>query len=124
MIPKHKYIEIKNYILDNINSGKYLAGEKIESESTLQGLFNVSRMTVRQAINELQNENILVSIKGKGTFVKADDLDVTAGFLLSFSETSKLEGKVVSTKTLEFSQILSTEYHNIIFGSSSSVPLW
>ncbi len=122
--PKHKYVEIKSYILDNINSGKYLAGEKIESESTLQGLFSVSRMTVRQAINELQNENILVSIKGKGTFVKSDDQEITGGFLLSFSEISKLEGKVVSNRTLEFSQIISSEYLNIIFGFSSSVPLW
>lgn len=120
----HKYIEIKNYILDNIRTGRYLAGEKIESENSLMEKFKVSRMTVRQAIIELQNENVIVSSKGKGTYVQLDDINTSGAFLTSFSENMLVEGKIPTSKIISFSQVMSSDELNEIFDFTISEPLW
>lgn len=124
MSVQHKYLEIKQYILDNIESGVYLVGEKIESETTLRDKFNVSRMTVRQAINELQNENILETIKGKGTFVLSEDVIANGAFLMSFSERANAHNKICTNKVINFSQSFSDSYQNNVFSFSKSKPIW
>ena len=61
------YTEISN----QIKSGKYKPGDKIPSEPQLVKIYNVSRVTVRKAIEQLVNDNILIKKHGKGTFVKS-----------------------------------------------------
>lgn len=64
-----KYLEITEWIREQIGSGKLQAGEKIVSENNLSKLFSVSRQTVRHAIGVLVEEGILVRVQGSGTFV-------------------------------------------------------
>lgn len=45
-------------------------GERFATEKELAERFNVSRMTVRRAVQELANKGLLYSIQGKGTFVR------------------------------------------------------
>jgi len=47
----------------------YKPGQKIPSENELSDMFNVSKMTVRQAINQLVQEGLLISKRGSGNFV-------------------------------------------------------
>lgn len=63
------YRQIKNLILQGLESGEWRPGESIPSESELAGRFNVSQGTVRKAIDEMAAENLLVRKQGKGTFV-------------------------------------------------------
>ena len=51
---KPQYVKIKEYIIQNIEDEKYNENEQIESEHALCELFGVTRMTVRQALTELQ----------------------------------------------------------------------
>lgn len=122
---QHKYLEIKEYILTCIRNGKYVSGSKIESENTLMNIFDVSRMTVRQAISELQNEQILFTTQGKGTFVRRTNTDITNGnFLVSFSEKARLENKIVTTKLLSFSQVVSNDIVCPDFSFIEDTLLW
>ncbi len=66
---KPLYMQIKEYISNLIKEGKWKPGELIPSEKELQNMFNVSRITVRQAINELVNEGALAKKSGVGTRV-------------------------------------------------------
>ncbi len=66
---KPKYEVVKNYILQSITEKAFLPNGPIPSESELCRTFNVSRIVVRRAIDELVIKNILYRIKGKGTFV-------------------------------------------------------
>ena len=61
--------KIKEYIIQNIEDEKYNENEQIESEHALCELFGVTRMTVRQALTELINENIIYSVPKVGSFV-------------------------------------------------------
>lgn len=52
------YLQIKNYILNQITEKKYNVGDILPSELDFQKQFNVSRITVRNAISELVMEVI------------------------------------------------------------------
>ncbi|WP_448567271.1 histidine utilization repressor [Thalassotalea ganghwensis] len=64
-----KFTIIKQYIVDNIESGQWLENTKVPSENELAELFSVSRMTARRALQELTEQGILVRAQGAGTFV-------------------------------------------------------
>jgi len=68
-IAKHKYQQLKEYIINTIKAKDLKPGEKIWSENELADKFQMSRHTVRQAIGELVSEGWLYRIHGKGTYV-------------------------------------------------------
>ena len=67
---KHKYEIIIEFIKEQILNKKITQGDKILSENELSLKFNLSRFTVRHAINILTNEGLLEKHHGSGTFVK------------------------------------------------------
>jgi DNA-binding LacI/PurR family transcriptional regulator len=70
MLKKEKvYLEISK----RINSGIYKSGEKLPVEKTFCKEFNVSIITLRNALKRLENENVIVRIPSKGTFVNKQD---------------------------------------------------
>ena len=64
------YIQIHNQIKQAIEAGRWAAGDRIPSERELASQFDVSRMTLRQAIQTLVDEGILERRVGAGTFVE------------------------------------------------------
>jgi len=64
-----KYVIIKQYICENIESGNWQQHSKIPSENELTKQFDVSRMTARRALQELTEQGILIRAQGSGTFV-------------------------------------------------------
>ncbi len=63
------YQQIKSLLLTGLEKGDWRPGEMIPSEMELAQRFQVSQGTVRKAIDELSQENLLVRKQGKGTFV-------------------------------------------------------
>lgn len=61
------YEQLKNAIRKEIDEKKYSSGDRMPSEAELEKLYNVSRITVRRAIKELCDEEVLVRRQGKGT---------------------------------------------------------
>jgi GntR family transcriptional regulator len=68
--PQPLYQQLKRRILHQITSGAYKPDEPIDSERQLSHQFQISRHTVRQAINELVMQGVLYRQPGKGTFVR------------------------------------------------------
>lgn len=68
--PLPLYRQVKNYILDRIQSGEWPPETRIPSENQLVKVLGVSRMTANRALRELAAEGHLVRIHGVGTFVK------------------------------------------------------
>ena len=66
---KLKSQELADKICELIISDKLRADDPILSENRLAQKFGLSRITVRQAIADLVEKDILYKIKGKGTFV-------------------------------------------------------
>jgi len=87
---------IKHWILDKT----YCPNEKIPPEQDLAGLFNVNRMTVRQALSSLVDEGLLVPKRGEGTFVTNNEELIQGLYLKHISMTNELFLPLTESKTL------------------------
>ncbi|TBL70121.1 FadR family transcriptional regulator [Paenibacillus thalictri] len=61
--------EVYEQIKNNIVKGVWKPGEKIPSENQLSSMFNVSRVSVRSAIQKLRAVGIISTRHGQGSFV-------------------------------------------------------
>lgn len=64
-----KYERVLQDISEKIISEEYKINEKIPTESELMEIYNVSRYTVRRAIDELEKKHFVYRIQGGGIFV-------------------------------------------------------
>jgi len=63
------YVQMYEIFLEKIAGGAWTDGTKIPSEDELGRIYDVSKITVREAIQELAREGYLTRQQGKGTFV-------------------------------------------------------
>lgn len=102
-----KYKQIKEDIVDDILSGIYEPGDKIPKQNEYAEFYNVSRLTVRRAIDDLVRKGILRTEKGKGTYVreiakKAYSYRRLAGFSSNvISSEIKVHSKVINISEIK-----------------------
>ena len=89
---------VRNYLQTLINDG-LTAGDPVPSERELCELFDVSRMTVRQAIDTLIVDGVLERQQGRGTFVAPPKLDLQLR-LTSFTEEMNRRGMLAGSRVL------------------------
>ncbi|EGA67527.1 histidine utilization repressor [Vibrio brasiliensis] len=97
------YLQIKQYIAEQIDQGYWPVGHRITTELELTKQFNVSRMTVNKAIRDLVSEGRLVRRPRLGTFVCAPD-DKAESPLLDIRNIAKeveQRGKAYSSKVVK-----------------------
>jgi len=63
------YLQIARILEKEIQQGTFSYGEKLPSENEFMRYFDVSRMTVRNALAILFNHHFILSKQGKGTFI-------------------------------------------------------
>lgn len=80
------YVQLKEFFLEKIENDELKEGDMIPSENELQGIYGVSRATVRKSIELLVNEGFMEKRRGKGTFVKLRKIQEHLPFLKSFTE--------------------------------------
>lgn len=85
------YEQIYNYLNKLIVDKVLNPGDKLPSEKELESIFDVSRITIRRAIQELVYENKVVRIAGKGSFVLKPKIEPLSA-LTSFSENMIAQG--------------------------------
>ena len=89
-IPLHRQVE---QVLRNlINLPDYKNGKLLPKEIELANRFGVSRNTVRQATNKLENEGLISRKKGVGTFVTPHNLSTQLSSWLSFTHEMMEKG--------------------------------
>lgn len=108
-LPIPIYIQLEDYIKENINKKIYLPGQMLPSERELTEKFDVSRMTVRQSISALVNEGLLYKEQGRGTFVARNIIKKDVE-LMSFSQDMVNRGFIPGSKLIEFVEITPNEY--------------
>lgn len=98
------YLQLMEEIISKIESDAYNADGKLPSERELCQLYDVSRITVRQTLQELEREGYIYKLHGKGTFVATKPLNQNLINLYSFTDEMKKLGKVPSVKVLSFNR--------------------
>lgn len=85
--PEPLYRQLAGQLETAIRDGVLAPGDRIESETALIARYGVSRITLRQAVDDLVRKHLLVRKQGKGTFVTAPpvrhDLSRRHGLLAS-----------------------------------------
>ncbi|APH14558.1 trehalose operon repressor [Clostridium sporogenes] len=90
---------IYNEISNKIENNKIQSGEKLSSENEMMKGYNVSRDTIRKALNLLESNGYIQKVKGKGSFViDINKFDFPVSGLTSFKELSTKMG--VESNTL------------------------
>ncbi len=100
---KPRYEEIASYLRE-------LAGDtepdaRMPSDAELCDRFGVSRMTARQAVQQLVNEGLVYRKRGHGTFRSPRRIHRYLGSPLSFTENMRRRGLIATSQILEFAAV-------------------
>ena len=103
------YYQLETILRKKITSGDYLPDISLPSEDALAEEYEVSRITVRQALASLEQDGLVIRQRGKGTFVskKAHALELPR--FTGSIEDLILMGKRTKTQVLESSWIDPTD---------------
>ncbi len=111
------YRQIADAIRTNISTGSYKVGEALPTEAQLREVFNVSRVTVRQAIKLLVENGELESRQGSGTYVTENKTNYDIYQQTSFAEKWSHLDTVTHSDILAFevttASIVMAEHLNI-----------
>jgi GntR family transcriptional regulator len=104
-----RYAQVEGLLTDAIAEGIYAVGAQLPPESVLIERFNVSRVTVRKAIENLVAKGLVEIRRGKGTFVSARKIDHTLKALTGFVEDMEAIGRAATAKLLDWTAIAADE---------------
>ncbi|MBC8588235.1 GntR family transcriptional regulator [Paratissierella segnis] len=103
------YIQLMNLLEDNIRKGNLVPGERLLTEVEMAREYDVSIVTVRNAIGELIDKGLVERQQGKGTFVTKPKLTKDIRKLQSFTEMCFRMGVRPGGKMLENKLVISNE---------------
>ncbi|MCP4970147.1 MAG: GntR family transcriptional regulator [Arcobacter sp.] len=104
------YLQLKDKLLKDIKLN-YKIGDLIPPEIKIEKQYEVSRITVRKAIEELVIDNVLEKKQGKGTYVKEQKKVLyDANSIGSLTQRLSKQNDVLQTKSIEFEVIEDDHY--------------
>ncbi len=106
--PVPLYRQLKSVLARRIELGE-LAPGSVTSEQELGAEFQVSRITIRQALAELEREGRVLRVPGKGTFVAERRKLEPQSALTSFSENMRALGMAPSYASVRVTEAPATE---------------
>jgi GntR family transcriptional regulator len=97
------YLQLKRRIEDAVQRGAFRPGDALPSERDLAARVEMSRVTVRKAVQHLVREGVLVQRHGSGTYVapQLDRVEQSLSQLTSFSEDMARRGMLVRSVWLD-----------------------
>ncbi len=108
-----KYYKISEEIKSLIKDGTLKPEMQVPSENEIIAKYGVSNTTGRKVLLELENEGLVVRIKGKGTFVQHKIVERSATRILGFTKNMIEAGHLPSTKVLE-TELIEEGYKDCI----------
>ncbi len=105
---KPLYAQLKEIIVTMIERNELKPGDQIPTEKYLTIKYGISRITVRKAVEELVEDDILVRKQGKGTFVAFPKIERELITVNSFSKRMSQKGFVPGSKVLSKELITAT----------------
>ena len=91
-----RYLWVYNSLKSQIEAGDYKVGDYLPPEPELQKTYQVSRTTVRKAVEMLGQQGFVYIRQGKGTQILDFKATQKLGFVTSFSETLREQGFAVT----------------------------
>jgi GntR family transcriptional regulator len=95
-----RYHRIAESLRDRIREGDLTPGMRLDNQRALAKSFGVTLMTLRQALELLERENLIARRHGLGTFVAAPSIDYDILQLRRFAGDLSAQGEHVTTRVL------------------------
>jgi GntR family transcriptional regulator len=118
------YSRVETVLANEITDGELKVGDQLPTEDSLIARFEVSRITVRRAIQNLVSRGLVEIRRGKGTFVAApkltQELTELSGFVedmhaLGRKPTARVIGKeIVTADATVASQLVLTKGERVV----------
>ena len=99
-VPQPLYARLRDELRAGILDGRLKPHDKLPSEAEMTAAHGVSRITVRQALGDLQKEGLIVRLQGKGAFVSHPRASPHLDRLEGLGEALAHEGQSVHSKRL------------------------
>lgn len=96
------YQQLAQRLTEDIGKGLYKPNARLPTESELSALYGVSRITVRQAMDDLVSQGLVARKQGKGTFVLGPLVRHELRELKGFIEGMNKQGIEPETRLLEY----------------------
>ena len=103
--PQPLYARLRDELRAGILDGRLQPHAKLPSESEMTAAYGVSRITVRQALGDLQKEGLIVRLQGKGAFVSQPQATQELNRLEGLAEALAPQGQAVHSKRLSMKQV-------------------
>jgi GntR family transcriptional regulator len=116
--------QLEEIIHDGIENGVWSPGEPIPSERELSKIYDLSRMTVRKALDRLVAAGLLYRADGKGTFVSEPKVRFKALSLSGLREQTIHLGYSPSAKLLGIERTLASEKLARVLNVQPDTPLY
>ena len=101
------YVQIAESLLERIRVGELVPEQRLPSERELSKSLNVSRMTLRAALDVLDNKGLLVRRPGDGTYVAKPKIERQAAKLVPFTENMRSRGYQAKARLIVFERRLA-----------------
>lgn len=110
------YRQITDGLRQWLLSAPAVSGQALPGERLLATRLGVSRVTVRQALDQLRSEGLLVRRRGSGTFVQPRRIEHTLNALSSFSDDMRARALTPGAQVLNFSLGHATTQESMSLG--------
>ena len=100
-----KYYQLSEILRQKIDNNEWQPHDPIPPERELETLYNVSRTTVREALNHLANQGYIYREHGRGTFVSRPKMQHSLHTLHSFTNDMQVRGSVAGQRILNLDRI-------------------
>nr|WP_263314694.1 GntR family transcriptional regulator [Mammaliicoccus sp. Marseille-Q6498] len=106
----HLYYQVYMMIKEKIVSGFYKEGDKLPSERKLCDEYDVSRITIREALEKLEADNLIQREHGRGSFVLGNQYNQKMNNLYSFKDEIEKNGDKAITKVINIHKVKPSLY--------------
>lgn len=112
------YMKLRKMIEDAVATGRLKHGDALPAERDIADAAQISRVTVRKAIDELVNDGLLVRRRGSGTFVvkPVQRMLQPLNELTSFTEDMRRRGMVAGSRWMERGVFFPTAEETMTLG--------
>ena len=121
--PAPLHARIREDLRAQIISGAWQPNDALPSERDLMAQYGVSRITVRQALGDLQKESLIFKIAGKGAFVSQARPFQELGRLQGFAEAMEARGHETWNRVLAVEHVSASELVASRLGLPAGAPV-
>lgn len=119
-----KYQQIKNWILEQIESGQWPQSHPVPSENQLACQFSVSRMTARRALQELSEQGVLLRTQGAATCVASLKSQSSVLEIRNIADEIHSRQHQHQAQVIKLHQVLANHIQASYLGIEANTPIF